>query len=66
MNLQFHKRKPILVALACGGVVALAKDVTAGVATLYAFALTPQGAAAVHVATLLIVIAILAAFVLRR
>lgn len=51
---KLHQRESIILALAVGGLIGLGKDLAAGVAHLYHFALTPQGNAALLVAAVLV------------
>lgn len=66
MRPQFHNRHAVLLALAVGGIIALAKDFVAGVSLLHSFALTPKGLATVVVATFLVSVASLFVTFLRR
>lgn len=66
MKPTFHNRDEVLLALAVGGLVAFAKDISAGVRSLYELGLTPQGLSAMVVASLLIGLATLFVVTIRR
>lgn len=66
MKVQFYDQKTVLVALAVGGLIALAKDIVLGVTQLYEFALTPRGLAAIVVASVLVSLATLTIVVIKE
>jgi hypothetical protein len=66
MQIDIHNRQTTLIALAIGGLIALGKDLAAGVASLYVYAQTPKGLAAVAVACMLFSAATFVATVLKK
>lgn len=66
MFAQLHNRQSVLLALAIGGLIGLLREIVTFVAYLYRFALTPQGLAAVVVASVFLSMATLVAIVMRR
>ena len=64
--MEFHNRQFVLLVLAVGGLIAFAKDIASGIGAMYRFALTPQGLAALVVATLILSAASLAVVLIRK
>ena len=65
-NDKFHNFPSVLLALAFGGLIALAKELAVGVIILYRYALTSQGLAALVVASLILSTATLIVSMIRR
>lgn len=63
---DFYNRRETLAVLALGGLIGFAKDIVVGILYLYRLALTPDGVAALLVATLLISVTALMTALLRR
>lgn len=53
MRATFYNRDSVVLSLAIGGLIALGKDIIGLVEQLYRFALTPNGLAALVVASVL-------------
>ena len=66
MQIDFHSRQTTLIALAIGGLIGLGKDLAVWVASLYAYAQTTKGLAALVVASVFLSGASLLISALRR